>query len=79
MLALVARHPDPLRPTDVQYTVTMTLAHTPKGLRLVQVEPDYELARVERLRARTHRLRSGGVGSRRPRPVHARVGHDRSG
>ena len=53
VLALVARHPDPLRPTDVQYTVTMTLAHTPKGLRLVQVEPDYELARVERLRART--------------------------
>ncbi len=51
-LVLVARHPDPLSPADVQYTVTMTLADTPKGLRLVQVEPEYTLTRVERLRAR---------------------------
>jgi hypothetical protein len=51
-LGLVGRHPDPLSPGDVQYTVTMTLANTPKGLRLVQVEPEYQLARVERLRAR---------------------------
>jgi len=51
-LGLVGRHPDPLQPGDVQYTVTMTLANTPKGLRLVQVEPEYQLARVERLRAR---------------------------
>jgi len=50
-LALAGRRPDPLQPGDVQYTVTMTLANTPRGVRLVQVEPDYHLARVERLRA----------------------------
>jgi hypothetical protein len=52
VLSLVGLHPDPLRPADVQYTVTMTLANTPRGVRLVQVEPEYELTRVERLRAR---------------------------
>jgi hypothetical protein len=51
-LGLVGRRPDPLQPGDVQYTVTMTLANTPRGLRLVQVEPEYQLTRVERLRAR---------------------------
>jgi len=44
--------PDPMGAGDVQYTVTTTLADTPRGLRLVQVEPDYELRRVERIRPR---------------------------
>jgi hypothetical protein len=36
----------------VQFSVTSTLAMTPRGLRLVQLEPEYELRRVERLRPR---------------------------
>jgi hypothetical protein len=63
VLGLVARHPDPLAPADVQYTVTMTPANTPKGLRLVQVEPEYRLARVERLRARLSGFDPAGWGS----------------
>lgn len=47
---LVGLDPDPLNPGDVQFSVTSTLAETPRGLRLVQVEPDYELHRVERTR-----------------------------
>jgi hypothetical protein len=42
--------PDPLAVSDVQHTVTMTLAHTPRGLRLVQVDADHALERVERVR-----------------------------
>jgi hypothetical protein len=49
---LVALDPDPLSPGDVQFSVTTTLATTPRGLRLVQVEPEYELTRVERVRPR---------------------------
>jgi hypothetical protein len=49
---LVALNPDPLSPGDVQYTVTMTLAGTPRGLRLIQVEPEYDLRRVERVNPR---------------------------
>lgn len=49
---LTGLDPDPLDPGDVQYTVTTTLARTPRGPRLVQVEPEYELRRVERLRPR---------------------------
>jgi len=37
---------------DVQYTGTLNLAHTPNGLRLVQLEADHEATRVERLTAR---------------------------
>jgi hypothetical protein len=51
-LELEAQDPDPLAPGDVQYTGTLTLAHTPRGLRLVQIEPRTELARAERLRPR---------------------------
>lgn len=62
-LALTGADPDPLGPGDVQYTVTTTLAHTERGLRLVQVEPDYTLARVERLRPRLGRFEAAGWGS----------------
>lgn len=51
-IELTGIDPDPLSPGDVQYTVTTTLAHTPRGLRLVQLEPEYELRRVERVRPR---------------------------
>lgn len=51
-LRLTGLDPDPLAPGDVQYTVTTTLAHTPRGLRLVQLEPEYRLSRVERVRPR---------------------------
>jgi hypothetical protein len=51
-LALSGLDPDPLSPGDVQFTVTSTLAHTPRGLRLVQVEPEYDLERVERVKLR---------------------------
>jgi hypothetical protein len=49
---VVGLDPDPLSQGDVQFSVTTTLASTPRGLRLVQVEPEYELRRVERLRPR---------------------------
>jgi hypothetical protein len=52
VLHLICSDPDPLSPTDVQFSVTSTLAQTPRGLRLVQVEPEYNLRRVERIRPR---------------------------
>jgi hypothetical protein len=52
VVRLVGFDPDPLSPGDVQFSVTTTLATTPRGLRLVQVEPEYDLRRVERVRPR---------------------------
>lgn len=49
---LVGLDPDPLSAGDVQFSVTTTLASTPRGLRLVQVESEYAFQRVERLRPR---------------------------
>jgi Acetoacetate decarboxylase (ADC) len=49
-LELVGLDPDPMDVGDVQFTVTSSLAHTPRGLRLVQIEPEYALRRVERVR-----------------------------
>ena len=54
--------PDPLGAGDVQYTVTTTLAHTPRGLRLVQVEPEYELRRVERIHPRLDAFDAAALG-----------------
>ena len=52
MLELSALDPDPLSVGDVQHVGSMNLAHTPLGLRLVQVETHHEPSRVERLAAR---------------------------
>jgi hypothetical protein len=52
ILALCGLDPEPLGADDVQYTGTMNLAHTPNGLRLVQVESEHAATRVERLHGR---------------------------
>ena len=48
ILDVALRDPDPLGANDVQYTAGMHLAHTPKGLRLVQVDPTFTVERAER-------------------------------
>jgi hypothetical protein len=73
---VVATDPEPLDVADVQFTVTTTLAQTPRGARLVQVEPDYALRRAERARPRCLAFDPGAWGLDRavPRsPVSATV------
>lgn len=62
--------PDPLSAGDVQYAANMNLAHTPRGLRLVQVEPRYQIHRVERGRPRVVRFDGGAWGDARVEPVY---------
>ncbi len=42
------RDPTPLRASDAYYVANMNLAQTSKGLRLIQVDPDFEVQRAER-------------------------------
>lgn len=51
VLAVSGLDPMPMAPDAVQATSTMNLAHTPLGLRLVQVEARHHTTRVERLHA----------------------------
>ncbi len=51
-LDLVAAGGTPLAPADFQVTDTLNLAHTLRGLRLVQTENTVDLVEVERLTAR---------------------------
>jgi hypothetical protein len=74
---LLGVDPEPLVPDDVQFTVTTTLARTPRGLKLVQVEPEYELRRVERARPRLAGFdgEAWGLPGLRPgHPVAATIG-----
>jgi hypothetical protein len=48
VLGLGLRDPEPLSTADVQYVANMNLASTPKGLRLVQVDPAFTVERAER-------------------------------
>jgi hypothetical protein len=50
ILALAGRDPDPLGNGDIAFTSTIALAQTPRGLRLVQIDCDYEAHRAERVR-----------------------------
>ncbi|HXK22989.1 MAG TPA: hypothetical protein VMS55_09970 [Myxococcota bacterium] len=69
-LAIEAQDPDPLAPDDVQYTGTLTLARTPRGLRLVQLEPRTQLERAERLRPRLERFDAAAWGHDALTPYH---------
>jgi hypothetical protein len=68
-VAVTACDPDPLAPADVQYMANMNLAETPRGLRLVQVEPDYRIQRAERGRPRVDAFDGAAWGDARIRPV----------
>jgi hypothetical protein len=70
VLAIDAQDPDPLAPDDVQYTGTLTLAHMPRGLRLVQIEPRTTLERAERLRPRLAEFDAEAWGSAALTPYH---------
>jgi hypothetical protein len=48
VLDLALRDPMPLRNSDAYYVASVHLAQTPRGLRLVQVDPDFDVARAER-------------------------------
>ena len=58
----------PLALDDVQYTGTMNLAHTPLGVRLVQVETEHEPTQVDRTRARIERFDPTAWGGARIEP-----------
>lgn len=62
MLAVSALDPDPLGLSDVQHVGSMNLAHTPLGLRLVQVETRHTPNRTERLAARIEAFDSAAWG-----------------
>jgi hypothetical protein len=67
---IIGLDPDPLNPDDVQLSVTSTLAMTPRGLRLIQVEPEYAWRRVERVRPRLDEFDAGSWGEPMLRPSH---------
>jgi hypothetical protein len=50
VLAIHGADPEPLDGGDVQYSGSVALAHTPRGLRLVQIEYDITPSRAERVR-----------------------------
>lgn len=60
--------PEPMAPNDVQFTGTMNLAQTPKGLRLMQVEMNTQEIRVERLSARIEAFDGAGFADERLQP-----------
>ncbi len=70
ILDLIVSDPDPLSAADVQYAANMNLAHTPRGLRLVQVEPRYQIHRVERGRPRAVEFEGTAWGEARVQPVY---------
>ena len=70
ILDLVVSNPDPLSAGDVQYVANVNLAHTPRGLRLMQVEPRYQIHRVERGRPRVLTFDGGAWGEARVQPTY---------
>jgi hypothetical protein len=80
-LRLRAVDAQPLGPDDVQYTGTMNLAHTPAGLRLVQVETKHDPGQVQRMIGHVDRFEAAAWGDHRLDPytvIAATVAQDRS-
>ena len=70
ILELQSMDPQPLRPGDAYIVANVHLAHTPKGLRLVQVDPDWEVERAERGRPLVDRFDAEAWNSAGVRPSH---------
>ena len=70
ILDVIVSDPDPLSAADLQYVANVNLAHTPRGLRLVQVEPRYQVHRVERGRPRVVAFDGAAWGDTRIEPVY---------
>ena len=69
ILDVALRDPDPLGAHDIQYTASMHLAHTPRGVRLVQVDPTFAVERAERGRPHLVAFDAGGWGNARIVPT----------
>ena len=70
LLELAGIGPQQLSQPDVQYVASLHPAHTPRGFRLVQVDPDHELARADRLEPRIASFDAELWGDVRVRPVY---------
>jgi hypothetical protein len=71
VLTALLLDPDPLSPSDVQQIATMVLARTPRGIRLVQVEPELTIRRAERGRPRLGHFDAAAWGADGVRPAYA--------
>jgi hypothetical protein len=69
ILDVALRDPDPLGAHDLQYTASMHLAHTPRGLRLVQVDPTFAVERAERGRPHLAAFEAAAWGDARLAPT----------
>ena len=70
ILEVGLRDPDPLGSHDIQYTASMHLARTPRGVRLVQVDPTFAVQRAERGRPHLSAFDAAAWGDARILPVH---------
>ena len=71
ILELHGADPDPLDAGDVSYSSTLNLAHTPNGLRLVQLDVTADLDRVERMHSESVAFDAAGWGTPLLQPRHA--------
>jgi hypothetical protein len=69
MLEVDVVDPVTLRPNDIQWITSMHLAHTPRGLRLIQVDPDIEVHRAERARPTLRQFDAAAWGEPLLRPT----------
>jgi hypothetical protein len=70
VLAFEGADPDPLAPGDVQFSGTLNLADTPRGWRLVQVDPEFRPTRSERLRPKLSAFSPAAWGDARLDPYY---------
>jgi hypothetical protein len=68
ILALEGADPEPLAAGDVQFSGTLNLADTPRGWRLVQIDPEIRATRAERLRPKLSAFRAAAWSDARLDP-----------
>lgn len=70
ILEVALQDPMPLRPEDAYSVASMHLAHTPNGLRLLQVDPEFAVERAERGRPLIGRFDASAWRSEGALPSH---------
>ena len=70
LVSVHAGAPLPLASSDLQFFASVHPAHTPKGLRLVQIDAEYAISRAERGRPVLDTFDPAGFGAPGVRPAH---------
>lgn len=75
VIDIAAKDPENLTPNDLQFFANMHVSNTPRGMRLVQFDPQFEVHRAERYTPQLAQFNGLALGLKQFKPVYPVIGY----